>query len=609
MRFFNDWNTRRRLRSTGQALILIVLTFMGLLLFLGLMIDLGQVFLAKGYLRRAADAGSLAAAAQFREGRTHDEMTAAALEVARINGVDPTVITVKTCKDGSPTPAEKLLLCPDATAVPKEIPKKLVRVTIEIDYPLTFLSLLDIYTVHLVESSIGEAAAMDVVLVIDVSESMAWGTPPNYTIDHSVNNANPAVCNASNTCMPFFDVKDAATKFAKAILDRPNKDDEEDRLSIVTFANGWEAGARGTQIAMTWTNDYDVAWAAINDPAAGLKVYDPGDPGGICPYGKWGCDETHGLPPSPDDGVACPATIADIPTGPCLNYGDPDPVTGISPYYGLSCARTADLDTNDISGDPLKEHWKGDWAAISACGTTNIGGGLYFAGYQFGVQKRLDALWVVVLLTDGAANASFGVGEDINASPFDEFIFPPQDDEDFIDYLPYGFCPGPDDSTGTWIGPGREVDYSFASNRRFCQDDDVDVVHLESDPFPPLEYNADDFARDQAKYVACYANKPSDSCNGIKGQGAVIFTIGLGKKEITESLDNDASDPKPYGGALLRYIASLGDDGNADPATDPCKDETDYSVSCGNYFFAEAGSDLRRVFEMIYSRIFTRLTS
>jgi uncharacterized membrane protein len=90
MRFFNDWNLRRRLRASGQALILIVLTFMGLLLFLGLMVDLGQIFLAKGYLRRAADAGSLAAAAQFRENRGITEMRAAAEEVAHMNGIQPT---------------------------------------------------------------------------------------------------------------------------------------------------------------------------------------------------------------------------------------------------------------------------------------------------------------------------------------------------------------------------------------------------------------------------------------------------------------------------------------------------------------------------------------
>ncbi len=69
------WKKVQRWKTSGQALILIILTFFGLLFFLGLMIDLGQIFLAKGYLRRAADAASLAAAAQFRENRTIDQMT------------------------------------------------------------------------------------------------------------------------------------------------------------------------------------------------------------------------------------------------------------------------------------------------------------------------------------------------------------------------------------------------------------------------------------------------------------------------------------------------------------------------------------------------------
>ncbi len=54
------------------------------------------------------------------------------------------------------------------------MPKKLVRVTIVMDYPLTFMSLLGIYKVPLTETSISEAASMDVVLVIDMSELMTW---------------------------------------------------------------------------------------------------------------------------------------------------------------------------------------------------------------------------------------------------------------------------------------------------------------------------------------------------------------------------------------------------------------------------------------------------
>jgi hypothetical protein len=59
-------------------------------------------------------------------------------------------------------------------------------------------------------------------------------------------------------------------------------------------------------------------------------------------------------------------------------------------------------------------------------------------------------------------------------------------------------------------------------------------------------------------------------------------------------------------------MAALGDDGNAE--TDPCADileptgQKPFDLNCGNYFYAELDSDLNTVFEMIYSRIFTRLT-
>jgi Flp pilus assembly protein TadG len=579
MRFFDDWNTRRRMRATGQALILIVLTFMGLLLFLGLMVDLGQIFLAKGYLRRAADAGALAAAAQFRESRTIGEMTAAALEVAHINGIDPTTLMVQTCKEGNPGPDASL--CPDAG----DMPRKKVRVTVEIDYPLTFLSLLNIYSVHLVETSVSEAAAMDVVLVIDVSESMTWDNPPNSSLEYFDDPANPNVCNQTNTCEPFAHVKSAAADFVTKILDRPLAADEEDRLAIVTFANGWQQNELGTMLAMTWTNDRATALASVNN----LKVYDPGETDGICPFGSWGCDDVPG--PSALDGPSCPSDADDIYTGACLYYSPPeyDP-DDKSYYHGLNCARMNDVDTNDGL------HWDPDPSAISACNTTNIGGGLHYAGAQFGIEKRLDALWVVILLTDGAANASFGTGEDLGTFPPEALKFPGDigGPEDFIDNLPFGFCPD-----GTWVGKPAEP------FRQYCQDDDVDDVHVWNNP-PPNLYNADDFARDQAKYVACYATNPAASCNGIQGQGAVIFTIGLGGEIL--SLDEDLiNGQKPYGASLLRYIAALGDDGDAD--TDMCETETDYSLSCGNYFFAQSGANLNSVFELIYSRIFTRLTA
>jgi Flp pilus assembly protein TadG len=585
MRFFENWKTRRRIKSTGQALILIVLTFMGLLLFLGLMVDLGQIFLAKGYLRRAADAGALAAAAQFRENRGINEMQAAAEEVAHMNGIDPTSITVQTCKDGIPDPpGADATLCPPNASV---MPRKRVRVTVAMDYPLTFLSLLDIYSVHLVESSVSEAAAMDVVLVIDVSESMTWDAPPEADLPYGTDPRDPSVCNQDDSCHPFQEVKNAAASFAAEVLNK-SWEEEEDRLAIVTFASGWQAAPLGTYVYLNWTNKSADAAAAIND----LKVYDPGV---VCPWEGGGSDACAGAGPVTVPGAWCPEHTDDIPVGMCLSYDD----NGY--YHNFGCPRYQGVQTIEDG------YIDGEDNTISACLTTDIGGGLRVAGNQFAVEKRPDALWVVVMLTDGAANATLGTEEDILTGGDNTKILLPElsglDPMDIKDHYPFGFCP-----PGTyeaWGDTEGAMDWQLP-HRRFCQDADADgLVHS---PMTSGNYDADDFARDQAKFVACAANNPSDSCFGQKGQGAIIFTIGLGK-EILMNDDDPSGLLKPYGGSLLRYIAAIGDDGNAVTPGDPCLSETDYTKSCGNYFYASAGADLERVFELIYSRIFTRLTA
>jgi Flp pilus assembly protein TadG len=533
-----QWKKAQRWKTSGQALILIILTFFGLLFFLGLMIDLGQIFLAKGYLRRAADAASLAAAAQFRENRTIDQMRDAADEVARMNGVAPSEITVDTCASTGGTDAQ---LCPQLVA--GNMPKKLVRVTVVMNYPLTFMTLLGIYTVPLTETSISEAASMDVVLVLDMSESMSWEGTSSDQMD-------PSKCNVDNTCEPFKHVKDAALSFASNILDK-SPADEEDRLAIVTFANGWQDPPEGTQLNQTWTNDYSVAAATINN----LQVYDPG------------VTYTQGDdPPDP------------LPVSPSRMYAS----TG--EYQGFICLRSIFDDPDNPLADKS--------AAFSACGTTDTGGGLLLAGNQFAVQKRPEALWVVVLLTDGMANATLPT-ESNNGGGSDptHWILPPPystiTEDDIKSSYPLGYCPD-----GDWVGQNDDP------NRDFCKDGSVATQHLPSSGM----YDADDFARDQARFVACPAASPPAGCDGIKGQSAIIFTIGLGN-QVTDVTDTAGV---PYGAALLRFIAAVGDDGN--PATDPCLGISDYTVSCGNYFWAEHGTNLQKIFSAIYSRIFTRLT-
>jgi hypothetical protein len=208
---------------------------------------------------------------------------------------------------------------------------------------------------------------------------------------------------------------------------------------------------------------------------------------------------------------------------------------------------------NPFTGDPR------------GCTNTNTADGLTEAGNQFGYYTREEAVWVVILLSDGAANAK-RISADVG------------DPNSWL-------CPG-----STFVQP-------------FCRDPWAATRHA----FGDGDYDADDAARDAADFVGCDATTPAADCTGT-GQGAVIFSIGLGDLMIN-STACDAS----YGGScepdlgesLLRFVAAVGDDG--DPATDPCN-TIGTGNSCGNYYFSPTGSGLLKVFEAIASRIFTRIT-
>src|SRR5262245_25394585 len=80
---------RRRLAHAerGQAILIIAMAIFGLLIFIGLTVDAGILFIGLGHLRRAVDAAALAAASQFREGRTFEEMEAVAKQAMAVNGI------------------------------------------------------------------------------------------------------------------------------------------------------------------------------------------------------------------------------------------------------------------------------------------------------------------------------------------------------------------------------------------------------------------------------------------------------------------------------------------------------------------------------------------
>lgn len=519
--------------SPGQAIILIAVAFVVLLGFVGLVTDAGQLFIFMGHLRRATDAASLAAAAQYREGRTISEMTAAASQVMSLNGIDPAHFTllVETC-DTNPSDSQ---LC----TTPR---RKLVRVTGHLAVPMTFLSLLGVKDITISANSIGEAASLDVVLVIDISESMAWDSPVGNPY------RDPSYCNAADPgasdgfrgdCQPFQEVKRAAISFANRILNKaPGL--EEDRLAIVTFANGWSPNAdQGTYVRTSgWTNNAATAVTIVQ----GLNIYEPP----TC-YNPRNYDPNTDTPPG--------GTINQF-YGPCRYYYPDDSYAYLDCFSCLA----------NMWPDPKPAN--NDWSALP---TTNIGGGLLRAGNMFALNMRPEALWVVVLLTDGMANAT-----DLDSSRA-------QDITNYNTY-PLGFCPNPSDTTFP-----------------LCQDKDVSTRHRSGD----FSYDADDYARDMADFVGCYPTNTAAACGSMVGQGAVIFAIGLGNGVLDSSNEING---KPYGASLLRYIARVGYAGDPDPSRDPCRFASSYQDWCGNYYYAPQGPQLSRIFEDIASRIFTRLT-
>ncbi|OGO47925.1 MAG: hypothetical protein A2Z30_02940 [Chloroflexi bacterium RBG_16_64_43] len=533
---------RSRNRQPGQALILIAMAFIGLLAFVGLAIDGGQFFIGMGNLRRATDAASLAAAAQVREGRliNSPEVINSALQVLRMNGVDTGGVDVLGCLPLD-IPHHDASLCTTP-------PRKLVRVRATSSVPMAFLPVIGINVIPIIADSVAEAASLDVVLAIDVSESMAYDRSCSDGDDDDADGVaddcngrggsaaqngafpddfmrDPSQCNPGNDCHPFAEVKFAASHapgtlgpsdlggFVQRILDKAPAD-EEDRLAIVYFSNGFQGAPLGSHVVTPpgwavgdplWFNSQADAAAAINN----LIIYNPD----VCPD-PLGAGE-----------------------GPCRKYD------AAGDYDGFECPMF-----RDAAQDPR------------SCTTTNIGGGLLLAGQMFNDHPKEEALWVTVLLTDGAANAS---SRDMPTHP-------------------YGYCPG---SAGApdWVNP-------------FCRDNRVITRHTTASGL----YDADDYARDMADYVGCTPTSPAAGCSR-PGQGAVAFAIGLGGQVLAADSLGVA-----YGASLLRYVAAVGDD--FDPGTDLCASVPDPRTWCGNYYFSPTGAQLNRIFEDVASRIFTRIT-
>ncbi len=527
----------------GQALVLIALAFIGLAAFVGLAVDAGILFSSVGHLRRAVDAAALAGANQFREGRDPDELNDAADEFIALNNLDNADADVFLCVSanqswsampgyaGWMTVYHDPLLCPP-TIGPND--RKFVRV--EATYPVqfAFLPIIGWDSVNIGAEAIAEAASLDMVLAIDTSGSMA------FDLCHDGLN-NDADWDPAEATDPHID-------------DCTGNDPPNGKFGMYSEYEPWGSATPGLI-------------DGCNDEHARIGTGPYIEPNDCHPFEevREAADLLLTRMNYPYDRLSIVTfdsvghTVLDLPAG-----------------TTLTAARSA-LGSLSVSSDPPCSY--ATTHDPRGCTNTNTQEGLYAAGSQFGNFKRDEAVWIVILLSDGGANAARD-----DATP------------------PEWICPGGPD-VPTWVTP-------------FCRDADTSSRHVSTNAL----YDADDAARDAADWVGCPDSNsfppiaptipPGCAAQAPGGQGAVIFTIALGDLTVENECDIYYSDhgltcDPDLGEQLMRYVAAVGDDNN--PTTDACA-STPSEDDCGNYYFSPTGAGLMDVFEALASRIFTRIT-
>lgn len=396
----------------GQAIILIALAIIGMIGMVGLMTDGGILLVEYARLKRGIDAASVAAALQYREGFQNADLEDAAEEFLRLNQSNVSTVLIETCLT-NPTDAE---LCTTPA-------RKLVRVTATRVVTFGFMRVLGFTSTPLTVSSIGEAASIDLVLVIDTSASMAFETDPTGNDNNSDPGIeDPEVCNGSprgsgGFCEPMTSVKAVAEDFIDTMFF------PYDRVGIVTMTSQNPEGFRDADTKLELSSSQTTVVNAIRD----ITVFEPS-----------ACDTQYG--PCRDlctlDEILA-SSFGDICYGQDEGY-----------YVGQACPLYQNV---TLGRNP------------SSCGSSNVGGALYEAAERFG--DREDSFWVVIALVGGPANATnppSGVYYNLtdNTAPFGA----PDDDRAF------GYCP-----TQTWSG--TDPFCRFADVSEATRHTDTDVLY------------------------------------------------------------------------------------------------------------------------------------
>lgn len=418
----------QRPTERGQAIVLIAMAIIALIAVIGLMLDGGILFIEYARLKRAIDSASVAAALQYRQGFTNNQLQQhlvdAATEFLRLNQSDVSNITVDT-----------YLNDPTLVTSPQ---RKLVRVTATRHVTFGFMRLFGFTGTDITANSVGEAASVDMVLVIDTSGSMAYETADHPLLnadptgaDATPNSADasddPSLCNQNLTdlctaqtcpCQPLWSVKSAAIALLDTLFF------PYDRVSVVTMTNRLDAGnaiTRDPVVKLPLTS----VQADVETALQTLKVYEP------------------------------PSCSTNPTVGSCLHYNAQNKFDYVDcPAYNNSNPKNP-----------------------STCGSSNVGGAMLLAGDQFAQTPiREDSLWIVIALVGGPVNAT-----ETTLNP------------------PNGYCP---QTTWNSAFPFcRDADLPSIT-RHCSSGAAQAPCEAAGGVYDPDNYDADDYARDRTDFVA-----------------------------------------------------------------------------------------------------------
>ena len=210
-------------------------------------------------------------------------------------------------------------------------------------------------------------------------------------------------------------------------------------------------------------------------------------------------------------------------------------------------------------------------------------------GIRLGAQilkrdGRSNAVWVMVVLSDGLVNLS--------DTPATNSAIPSA--------YPLGYCTGLIGSYA-WGNDCLDLRKDSTLSPRYCLDDPAGTcppgsISALSDP---TLYSVYDYALDMIDYAALQKSTNAAE-TGSSGSDIAIYAIALGGAGDTPS---GASGP--LGEYLMRYAASVGDDGER--INDPC-DGIATKTNCGQYYYTATGAGLHEIFNDISTRIYSRLT-